>query len=124
MIATLGTEPVGLLTYAVRDGACEVVTLDSFAERRGVGSALLEAVREVAAAAGCERLWLSTTNDNLAALRFYQRRGWDLVALHRDVVAQWRRSKPVIPERGRDEIPLRHALELELRLPRGTQHER
>jgi len=34
------------------------------------------------AAGGVARLWLAVTNDNTPALRFYQRRGWDVVALH------------------------------------------
>jgi GNAT superfamily N-acetyltransferase len=107
---------VGLVTYEINGRAGEVVTLDSFLPGQGVGTALLEAVRAAAAAAGCDRLWLATTNDNTTALRFYQRRGWNLIALHRDVMTEWRRVKPSIPELGRDAIPLRHALELELRL--------
>jgi len=38
------------------------------------------------------------------------------VALHRDGVTAGRRLKPGIPELGLDGIPLRHELELELRL--------
>jgi hypothetical protein len=59
---------------------------------------------------------LATTNDNTAALRFYQRRGLNLVALHRDALVGWRRLKPGMSEVGFDSIPMRHALELELRL--------
>lgn len=107
----------GLATYAVRGEACEVATLDSLAPGRGVGAALLDAVAAAARAAGCRRLWLITTNDNVHALRFYQRRGWDLVALHRGAVDDARRRlKPEIPEVGLDGIPIRHELELELRL--------
>jgi len=65
----------------------------------------------------CRRLWLITTNDNLPALRFYQRLGWDLVALHRGAVDEARRFKPEIPRVGLDGIALRHELELELLLP-------
>ena len=116
-VAVSDGQPVGLVTYALdQHGQCEVVTLDSFAPGRGVGSALLDAVRAFAVTAGCQRVWLSTTNDNTAALRFYQRRGWDLVALHRDVLVEWRRLKPSMSALGHDGIPLRHALELELRL--------
>jgi GNAT superfamily N-acetyltransferase len=121
LVAISAGEPAGLVTYAIDDDhGCEIVTLDAFVAGRGVGTALLDAVRDVALAAGCKRLWLATTNDNTAALRFYQRRGWDLIALHRDVLREWRRIKPSIPELGRDAIPLRHALELELRLVGDT----
>ena len=107
---------VGLVTYHIDGTACEVVTLNSLVEGVGVGTALLEAVREAAVKAGCHRLWLITTNDNTAALRFYQRRGLCLAALHRDAVEASRRLKPEIPPIGRDGIPIRDELELEMRL--------
>src|SRR3989337_347934 len=83
-------DPVGLLTYQV---AGEIITLDSTRPGMGVGTALIEAVREAARAAGCRRLWLVTTNDNLEALRFYQKRGFVLATVHRDAVAAARRLK-------------------------------
>jgi ribosomal protein S18 acetylase RimI-like enzyme len=75
LVAELDGDPVGLATYAIEEGQCELVTLDSLAPRRGVGGALLDGVVLAAREAGCARVWLVTTNDNLAALRFYQRRG-------------------------------------------------
>ena len=108
--------PIGLVTYAVEGDSCELVTLDSLAEGAGVGSALLEAAVEVARAGGCRRLWLITTNDNLPALRFYQKRGFRLAAVHRDALAESRRLKPSLPPVGRDGIPLRDEFELELQL--------
>ncbi|GAA2448341.1 hypothetical protein GCM10010191_77240 [Actinomadura vinacea] len=74
---------------------------------------------EAARAAGADRLWLITTNDNLRALRFYQRYGFDLVA-----VARSRALTPSIPEIGLDGIPIRHELELELPLPPSTEDAR
>jgi ribosomal protein S18 acetylase RimI-like enzyme len=115
-VALEGCEPVGLLTYSAEGDACEVVTIDSLVEGRGVGSALLDAVAESARAAGCRRLWLITTNDNLPALRFYQKRGFVLVRLHRGAVAASRRLKPEIPLTGSEGIPIRDELELELEL--------
>jgi GNAT superfamily N-acetyltransferase len=109
-------EPAGLLTYRIDGGGCEVVTINAFANGGGAGTALVEAVVPVARAAGCGRVWLITTNDNLRALRFYQRRGFRLVALHRDALDRSRQLKPSIPEVGLDGIPLRDELELELRL--------
>jgi GNAT superfamily N-acetyltransferase len=117
LVAELDGEPVGLLTYRVDDDECEVVTLDSLVSGRGIGGALLDAVAELARSRGYRRAWVLTTNDNLPALRFYQRSGWDLVRLHHDAVNEWRRTvKPRIAERGLDGIPIAHALELELRL--------
>ena len=110
----------GLATYAVRGDECELVTIDSLREGIGVGRALLDAVRAAAAEAGCRRLWLVTTNDNVRALKLYQRWGMDLVALRRDAVTEARTLKPAIPERGVNGIPLKHELELELLLDRAA----
>jgi ribosomal protein S18 acetylase RimI-like enzyme len=106
----------GALTYDVRDGEMEAVTVDAFVERAGAGRALIEAAAAEARRLGCRRLWLITTNDNTPALRFYQRCGMRLAALHRDAIAASRRLKPEIPETGLDGIPIRDELELELPL--------
>lgn len=115
LVAEIDGRPVGLLTYRIESDECEVVTLDSLVSGHGIGTALLQAVADLARAQGCRRVWLTTTNDNLPALRFYQRQGWDLVRLHHGLVDEWRRTvKPGIPARGLDGIPISHALELEL----------
>ena len=116
-IALLDGERVGLASYAVRGEECELVTIRSLREGRGVGRALLDAVRDAAIEAGCARLWLITTNDNLRALELYQRWGMEIVAFHRHAVTEARRHlKPSIPEHGAHGIPIAHELELELRL--------
>jgi len=109
---------LGLVTYRRTEPApeLEVVSLDSDVEGRGVGTALLARVMEVARTEGLVRVWLITTNDNVDALRFYQRRGFRLVALHLDAVAAARAVKPSIPERGPDGVPLRDEWELEWRV--------
>ena len=116
-VALLDGERAGLASYAVRGDECELVTIRSLREGRGVGRALLDAVRNAAIDAGCARLWLITTNDNLRALELYQRWGMEIVAFHRRAVTEARRRlKPSIPELGANGIPIAHELELELRL--------
>jgi DNA-3-methyladenine glycosylase I len=107
---------VGLVTFFLDDEACEIVTLDSQRRGSGVGTALLEAVKGVAQVSGCRRLWLITTNDNLDALRFYQKRGFALVAVHRNAVERARQTKPEIPLVGQHGIPLRDEIELDIPL--------
>ena len=107
---------IGLLTYRIEDRQCEIVSLDSLVERQGVGTALLSAAQRAGRESGCTRLWLITTNDNLAAVRFYQRRGFVLAALHRNALELSRRLKPEIPLVGIDGIPLRDEIELEMSL--------
>jgi hypothetical protein len=105
---------VGLATYRLSSQECELVTLDSWQENLGVGTSLIEAVKRVAIKAGCARIWLITTNDNLHALGFYQKRGFHLVAVHCGALAESRKIKPSIPEIGFGGIPLRDELELEM----------
>lgn len=108
---------VGVLTYRVEGTSCEVTTLYATSQWSGIGSALLEAVEVAARAAGGDRLWLVTTNDNVDALRFYQRRGFRLAGLHAGAVDRSRADlKPAIPEVGDHGIPLRDELVLERRL--------
>lgn len=109
-------ELAGLITFEVRGGECEVVSLNSFREGAGVGGSLLAAVAEHAAEGGCERVWLVTTNDNIAAIRFYQRRGMRLVNVHRGAADRARELKPSIPLVGEHGIAIHDELEFELRL--------
>lgn len=108
--------PAGLITYNIEDGACEILTLDSTQPQMGVGSALIDTVKAQAVEAGCHRIWLITTNDNMEALRFYQRRDFELVAVHRNALAEARKMKPQIALIGKDDIPLRDEIELEIPL--------
>ncbi len=115
-VVMLGEQKAGLITYHIQDGACEIVSIDSIVEGRGIGTALIDAVKQTAINAGCQRLWLITTNDNLPSLRFYQKRGFVLVTVHRNALAESRRIKPQIPLIGLDGIPLRDEIELEMSL--------
>ena len=115
-VAEESTNCVGLLTYHTVDDACEIVSLDSLRPGIGIGTALLDAVVKAARAERCRRVCLVTTNDNLDALGFYQKRGFELVAVHRRSVERARALKPAIPLVGQGGIPIRDAIELELLL--------
>ncbi|RMF65412.1 MAG: GNAT family N-acetyltransferase [Calditrichaeota bacterium] len=105
---------LGLVTYRIEAGECEIVTLNSLCQGMGIGTELLKAVIQAAAEAGCKRVWAVTTNDNLDALRFFQTRGFVLAALHRNAVEEARDIKPDIPTHGFDSIPIRDEIEVEL----------
>lgn len=92
----------------------EILSLDSFQEGRGIGTGLLETVVAEARETGIRRIMLVTTNDNLAALRFYQKRGFDMCRFCRNALDQARKIKPEIPLTGMDGIPLKHEIELEM----------
>jgi len=109
-------EWIGLLTFLVKDGECEVISLDSLRQGQGLGSRLIEQVIQEARAQGCRRLFLITTNDNLNALGFYQRRGFEIAAVYRGAVNESRKRKPGIPLVGYNNIPLRDEIEVEMSL--------
>lgn len=109
-------EIIGVASHTIRGDECEVVAIEAYQPRHGIATALMDAVRARAVAAGCRRLWLVTTNDNVPAIGFYQRWGMDLVAFRRGAVTEARANlKPEIPDTGYDDIPMRHELEFEIR---------
>lgn len=109
-------EKIGLLTYQVEEKECEVVSLDSRVEGIGIGTALVSELVSAAKEVKISRIWLITTNDNLPALKFWQKRKFELVKVHRNSIEQARRLKPQIPIKGIEGIPIRDELELEMPL--------
>jgi GNAT superfamily N-acetyltransferase len=116
LLAFDGEQLVGLLTYHVEDGALEIVTINALRVRDNIGSALLSAALSQARALKLERMWLVTTNDNVDALRFYQRRGMRIVGVSPGAVDRSRLLKPNIPEVGSYGIGIHDELTLEFRL--------
>jgi ribosomal protein S18 acetylase RimI-like enzyme len=106
-IARINDERVGVATYRLTDDDCELVTIDALRQHTGIGTELLSAV---ISAAGNRRLWLITTNDNVDAIRFYQRRGFILTAVHPNAIEESRKLKPQIPRVGNYGIPIRDEL--------------
>ena len=111
VVAERDGERIGLATWIVLADEAELVTVDAL--RPGAGGALVEAVAAAARAARCRLLRVLTTNDNLPALRLYQRHGFALVALNSGAIAQARALKPSIPAAGHAGIPIRDELVLE-----------
>lgn len=109
---------IGLATYRIKDNECEIMSLDSLREKQGIGTVLINKVIEAAAKEKCTKVKLITTNDNLNAMRFYQKRGFDMVHLYHNALNISRKLKPSIPMLGDYDIPLRHELEFEMDLKR------
>jgi GNAT superfamily N-acetyltransferase len=104
--------PVGAITWAMRPGEAEIVSLNALYERRGIGSALLRGAEEYLASCNISRLVLVTTNDNLNALAFYQKRGYRLESIDVGAVDRARREKPAIPLTGSGGIEIHDELVL------------
>ena len=109
-------EITGLVTYRISGDEMEILSLDSMQENKGIGTALLNRALSAARDAMLRRVVLITTNDNLHALRFYQKRGFDMIRLYHNALDTARRIKPEIPLTSIDGIPLKHEIELEILL--------
>jgi GNAT superfamily N-acetyltransferase len=116
LIAERASRLAGLLTYDVADGVMEIVTLNALERRAGVGTLLMEVAAAEARQQHCHEIRLTTTNDNLDALRFYQRRGLQIVALRPGAIDRARVDKPEIPRTGDYGIPLRDEIDLARRI--------
>jgi len=110
-------ENEGVLHHrALDDLTYEIVTLEAYRQWRGIGTALVARVAEIARDRGFRELAVVTTNDNLDALRFYQSRGFYLFALRPGAVDRARAAKPEIAPTGNYGLPIRDELELRLGL--------
>jgi GNAT superfamily N-acetyltransferase len=111
-VAVDGPDLVGLLTYEPGIETWHILSLDSLVPGHGIGSALLDRVEAAARAIGCHRITLVTTNDNLDAIRFYQRRGYRIASVDPGAIDRARRTKPSIPLIGFHGIPIRDEVTL------------
>ena len=107
-------EIIALITYIIYGESMEIMSLDSLIENHGIGTLLLEQVIEEAKRIGCKKIVLITTNDNINAIRFYQKRGFDMARLFRNAMEVSRKMKPEIPLIGDNSIPLKHEIEFEM----------
>ena len=105
---------VGVATYDVQGETAELaaIAVSDGHRLRGIGTQLIDAVVTAVRATGARDVWLVTTNDNIDALRLYQRRGFRLSELHAGAVDRARALKPAIPPEGRYGIPIRDELVL------------
>jgi GNAT superfamily N-acetyltransferase len=83
LVATMHDELSGALAYRLRGDGLHVVALatDPMWQRSGVGGHLVAEAELLARRLALARLIVTTTNDNLPALYFYQRRGYRLTGI-------------------------------------------
>ncbi len=122
LLSIEGEKIKGVITYHFENDECEIVTLNSFEEMKGIGTALINGVLNIARINNCRRLWLITTNDDINAIGFYQKRGFDLKAVYINAMENSRRLKPSIPLIGMNQIPIKHELEFEILLYRENYY--
>jgi GNAT superfamily N-acetyltransferase len=112
-LAELDGAMVGLAVSCLRGDEYEVLSLAALVEGQGVGRALMECCFQEARTRGCRRVWLTTTNNNIRAIAFYQHVGMTMCDFRRDAVAAARAVKPSIPLRDAAGIPIEHELDFE-----------
>lgn len=115
-IAFKGNKYLGLVTYKISKKSLEIITMNVIVRSKGIGTAFLKAVEKTARKLKCKKVWLITTNDNIDALRFYQQRGFNIVAIRKNALKFSRKLKPEIPLIGHYGIPIRDGIELEIKL--------
>ena len=115
-IAVYKKEKVGLLSYSLENEECEIITLNSLIENIGIGTSLIRSLESFMQSKNAKRIWAITTNDNLDALRFYQRKGFRIRAIYIDAINESRKLKPEIPLLGFYDIEIRDEIELEKKL--------
>lgn len=113
-IAEIDGQPAGLITYTIRNGNCEITSLDSLQQGVGIGTAFVDMIKFTALQLGCQSIRVTTTNDNIDALLFYQKRGFVFHELRRCAVIESRKIKPQIPLYGNYGLPIRDEIELEI----------
>ncbi|QGM31305.1 GNAT family N-acetyltransferase [Bacillus sp. N3536] len=101
---------IGLVTYVIKDNEMEIISLDSLQEGKGIGSSLIKSVEYIAKQKKIQVVSLVTTNDNLNALKFYQKRGYRITSVIPNGVIKARSLKPSIPLIGHEGIPLNDEL--------------
>ncbi|MCI1987283.1 MAG: GNAT family N-acetyltransferase [Lactobacillus sp.] len=109
---------VGLVTYTVHGNAMEIVSLNSTQPNQGIGGKLMAAAEARAQATGLTKMVVTTTNDNLDAMRFYQKKGYRFAKVIRGSVDTARALKPTVPEIGDDGIAIHDELLMNKDLPR------
>lgn len=116
-IALKDDEIIGLITYMIESNECEICSLNSFIENKGIGTALINKVKEYAKKNKCTRIKLITINDNIRGLEFYQKRGFVFSNLFKNSIEEYsRKLKPQIPLYADNGLPIRDEIELEMNI--------
>jgi hypothetical protein len=113
-VAVENNRIVGVGLYSVNSNECEIVLIESYVHSVGIGSTLLKKIIGISKTNDCKRIFLITTNDNIDALKFYQKSGMTIKGMYCDSIKDERKLKPEIPLTGKYGIPIRDEIELEI----------
>lgn len=111
-VAVVEQQIAGVLSYVVRYDELEIISLDSLRPNQGIGSQLMQAAEQLTQEQQLHQITVITTNDNLHALAFYQKRGYQIKAVFPGAVAKARAIKPEIPLVAENGLPIQDELQL------------
>ncbi len=114
-VAVKDSKIIGLITYMIENSECEIVSLNSFEENKGIATKLINIVKELAIKKNCTRLKLITTNDNIRGIEFYQKRGFVFANIYINAIENSRKLKPEIPLYAENGLPIRDEIEFEIK---------
>jgi len=106
---------IGLGLYYIKDNECEIVLLETFIQNKGIGTKIINKIKEIAKTKKCKRILLITSNENINALRFYQKRGFHFSKIYINAMEKSRKIKPEIPKE-ENGIEIRDEIEFEMRI--------
>jgi len=115
-IAEKDGQYLGLLTYNLENHNCEIITLNSLKAGEGIGTALIDEIKNLVKENHCQRLWLITTNNNLSAIEWYKKQGFKIKAIYKNSMEISRKLKPQIPLVDDKGVPIKDEIEMELQL--------
>jgi GNAT superfamily N-acetyltransferase len=103
----------GHVSFSVDGESGEIVTLEALVQGQHIGGRLIDASEEEMRRHGVRRIIVTTTNDNIRAQGFYQRRGYRLKRIELDGMKRVRAAKVDVPETGYEGLPLLDMWEFE-----------
>ena len=104
---------VGIGLYSINND-CEIVLLETFIQNKGIGTQIIDKIKEIVKIKKCNRIWLVTTNSNINAIHFYQKRGFSISNIYINAMEEARKIKPEIPKMAENGIEIRDEIEFEI----------
>jgi ribosomal protein S18 acetylase RimI-like enzyme len=105
---------IGLGLYTIKND-CEIVLLETFIQNKGIGTKIIEKIKEIAKTNNCKKIWLITSNENINAIKFYQKRGFHISNIYLNAMEETRKIKPEIPKFSNG-IEVRDEIEFEINI--------
>ena len=105
---------IGLGLYYIKNNECEIVLLETFAQNKGIGTRIIERIIEIAKENKYKKIWLVTTNSNINAIKFYQKKGFDISNIYINAMDEARKIKPEIPKMTDNGIKIKDEIEFEI----------